>query len=171
MSAAKTTPSDADVARAFRDYVEHWTRGPLEDLRSLYDEIAASEQTGFPWEPALESLSRLEPRRLWRAFDDDELQDLYDWASEADLSRTAKRFAAACEARPYVDDGKVPPQIRQLVMKRDGERCKHCGADSDLTIDHKIVPWVDGGSSKDPANLQVLCRGCNSRKGRKPESG
>lgn len=33
---------------------------------------------------------------------------------------------------------------------------------TDLTVDH-IVPKAAGGTN-DPDNLQVLCRGCNSRK-------
>ena len=53
--------------------------------------------------------------------------------------------------------------VRALVMERDGEHCQACGATDDLTIDHKITPWSLGGSSSDPANLQVLCRSCNSR--------
>ncbi|HWU23253.1 MAG TPA: HNH endonuclease [Nocardioides sp.] len=35
-------------------------------------------------------------------------------------------------------------------------------AASDLTADH-VVPKARGGSD-DPENIQVLCRGCNSRK-------
>lgn len=40
--------------------------------------------------------------------------------------------------------------------------CQHCGATDDLTTDH-VTPKAAGGSD-DPANLQVLCRRCNSAK-------
>ncbi len=74
----------------------------------------------------------------------------------------------AALARPYIDEGKIPADVRALVMKRDGEHCQGCGATEDLTIDHKITPWSLGGSSTDPANLQVLYRSCNSSKGTRP---
>jgi 5-methylcytosine-specific restriction endonuclease McrA len=50
-----------------------------------------------------------------------------------------------------------------MIFVRDGAACVHCGADEDLTIDH-IIPVAAGGTD-DPANLQVLCRRCNSAKG------
>jgi hypothetical protein len=160
--------SDREIGAAFTSYLRWYTRGTLEDLGCLYDEIAEADRSGFPWQAALLALSTVQPRRLFRAFDDEELQDLYDWASEAGLHEAAAGFAEACLARPYVDDGRVPPEIKRLVVERDTGRCQACGATEDLTIDHKIVPWVEGGSSKDPANLQLLCRSCNSRKGTKP---
>lgn len=40
--------------------------------------------------------------------------------------------------------------------------CAHCGSWDDPTKDH-IVP-VSRGGRNDAANLQVLCRPCNSRK-------
>ncbi len=59
--------------------------------------------------------------------------------------------------------------LRQLVVAEEGSECKDCGRaikkQSNITVDH-ILP-----RSKHPelaftrSNLQVLCRGCNSRKG------
>ena len=160
--------SDREIGAAFRSYLQWYMRGTLEDLGCLYDEIVEADRTGFPWQAAIVALSKVKPRRLYRAFDDDELQDLYDCASEAGLVEVAERFTEACHARPYVDDGRVPPEVKRFVVERDGGHCQGCGAIEDLTIDHKIVPWVEGGSSTDPANLQLLCRICNSRKGTKP---
>ena len=59
----------------------------------------------------------------------------------------------------------IPALVRALVMGRDGHMCVQCSATCDLTLDH-IWPWSRGGTH-DPANLQVLCRSCNSRKGAK----
>lgn len=53
--------------------------------------------------------------------------------------------------------------IAPRVYQRDGYRCKECGAALDLSVDH-IIPLSRGGSN-DFANLQTLCRSCNSRKG------
>ncbi len=59
--------------------------------------------------------------------------------------------------------------LRQQVVAEEGTRCKDCRREIkkqlDVTVDH-ILP-----RSKHPelaftrSNLQVLCRGCNSRKG------
>lgn len=41
-------------------------------------------------------------------------------------------------------------------------QCAYCGATDRLEVDH-IVPRSRGGCSR-PANLQILCRPCNTRK-------
>jgi 5-methylcytosine-specific restriction endonuclease McrA len=73
----------------------------------------------------------------------------------------------------------VPPQIkrreRQILrrnyeqwfvelIKRYGDSCLNCGADSNLVIDH-IVPIAKGGLSEFD-NLQLLCESCNRLKGK-----
>ena len=55
--------------------------------------------------------------------------------------------------------------IRSRIYTRDGRKCKQCGAEHGLSIDH-IIPVSKGGNSVDD-NLQVLCLSCNSRKGNK----
>lgn len=57
----------------------------------------------------------------------------------------------------------ISPGLRQAVFARDGWRCLHCGTDQNLTLDH-IHPWSLGGPDT-LANLQTLCRSCNSTKG------
>lgn len=50
------------------------------------------------------------------------------------------------------------------VYKRDGYRCRYCGADGvPLTVDH-LVLWEEGGPSI-PANLVAACRKCNKTRG------
>jgi hypothetical protein len=161
-------PDDAEIAAGVRQWIDQMALGTREDREALMDLIEEADVSGFPAELGAMSLSQLDTRTLWKAFDDDELGDLYDLCHEAGLGTTAERFYAAALARPYIDDGKVPQEVFDLVMQRDGYRCQECRETEDLTIDHKIVPWSEGGSSVDPDNLQVLCRSCNSRKGTRP---
>ena len=51
------------------------------------------------------------------------------------------------------------------LIQRDGKKCRICGSQYDITIDH-IVPVARGGRNT-LENLQLLCRVCNSRKGTK----
>ena len=54
------------------------------------------------------------------------------------------------------DDRVIPTWVKLEVWKRDQGQCKKCGATSGLHFDH-IIPYSKGGSSKDPANIQILC--------------
>lgn len=59
----------------------------------------------------------------------------------------------------------VTKRTRYEVLRRDGHRCRYCGASADdqpLTIDH-VVP-VSLGGSDDPSNLVAACRDCNAGK-------
>ena len=50
------------------------------------------------------------------------------------------------------------------VFKRDGYKCRYCGADDvPLTVDH-LVRWEEGGPSTE-ANLLSSCRKCNKVRG------
>lgn len=56
----------------------------------------------------------------------------------------------------------IPRDVRQRVFQRYGGRCADCGAKDYLEFDH-IVPVAKGGGNSDQ-NVQLLCRGCNSKK-------
>lgn len=78
------------------------------------------------------------------------------------------RACAACRAAidaraEWARLNKVTGRVRALVFERDGHCCQHCGSTERLTIDH-VVPLARFGPST-PANLQVLCKSCNTRKG------
>lgn len=63
--------------------------------------------------------------------------------------------------------GKMTPQKRYSIFRRDGFRCIKCGAQSkdgkDLHVDH-IRPISKGGKTTF-TNLQTLCSDCNHGKG------
>lgn len=62
----------------------------------------------------------------------------------------------------------IPTHIKAEVWKRDGGKCCICGAKENLHFDH-IIPWSKGGSSIDPANVQILCGKHNLKKSDKIE--
>ena len=51
---------------------------------------------------------------------------------------------------------------RKEVFERDGYVCSRCGANKNLTIDHKIPLSLGGDSAL--GNLSVLCRNCHENK-------
>ena len=61
---------------------------------------------------------------------------------------------------------KLPHGMKEKVFRKDGYRCRMCGASKEdgieLTIDH-IIPLSTGGTN-DLDNLQTLCRECNENK-------
>lgn len=52
--------------------------------------------------------------------------------------------------------------LRRSVFARDGFKCRHCGGNKWLSLDH-VIPKRAGGSNH-PDNLQCLCHSCNSKK-------
>lgn len=54
--------------------------------------------------------------------------------------------------------------IKAKVLLRDGYRCRDCGTNSGLTVDH-IIPIAQGGRSV-PSNLRTLCYICHGKKPR-----
>src|SRR5690348_13547882 len=55
------------------------------------------------------------------------------------------------------------PAYRELVLKRDGFRCRQCGVRCDRREAdvHHLIPRSLGGSD-DPSNLITLCDGCHA---------
>lgn len=58
---------------------------------------------------------------------------------------------------------RIPADTRWGVWERDNFTCQHCGCRRNLAVDH-IHPESRGGGLE-LANLQTLCRSCNSKKG------
>jgi 5-methylcytosine-specific restriction endonuclease McrA len=93
--------------------------------------------------------------------------DLIDcWTEESDSRKVFKfklRIAGTDDHyRPTItpptleDDRLIPSWVKLEVWKRDQGRCQKCGTTSGLHFDH-IIPYSKGGSSKNPANIQILC--------------
>jgi hypothetical protein len=59
----------------------------------------------------------------------------------------------------------IRPELREKVLAKYEHKCNNCNRKDNLTIDH-IIPVVKGGKNEFP-NLQVLCKPCNSKKGKK----
>lgn len=77
------------------------------------------------------------------------------------------KFCPHCKSELATRYGRqpIPRKLRHEVFKRDGYRCRECGASKDetsLEIDH-ILPVAKGGTN-DIDNLQTLCRECNRMK-------
>lgn len=60
-------------------------------------------------------------------------------------------------------DRVIPTSVKIEVWKRDKGRCVKCGIKENLHFDH-IIPYSQGGSSKDSRNIQILCAGHNIQK-------
>lgn len=63
----------------------------------------------------------------------------------------------------------VSRRMRFEILKRDGHRCRYCGAtapDVQLTVDH-VIPLALGGDNN-PSNLTTACRDCNAGKASVP---
>lgn len=63
------------------------------------------------------------------------------------LSGTEQRFD---------HDRVIPSAVKLEVWKRDKGSCVKCGGKDNLHFDH-IIPYSQGGSSKDARNIQILC--------------
>jgi len=59
----------------------------------------------------------------------------------------------------------INEELRNIIFKRDNYKCKNCGSEKNLVIDH-IIPFSKGGITEID-NLQTLCKKCNKEKGNK----
>ena len=75
----------------------------------------------------------------------------------------AKDYRARMQANARSTKRVIPGAVRIAVFERDEYRCRKCGAQRQLSIDH-VVPESRGGPTT-LDNLQTLCKPCNSRKG------
>lgn len=55
------------------------------------------------------------------------------------------------------------PDMRLLVLERDGNRCQKCGRDNSLEVHH--IKAVQDGGTDSPGNLITLCSVCHGEWG------
>ena len=60
-------------------------------------------------------------------------------------------------------DRVIPAAVKIEVWKRDKGSCAKCGTKENLHFDH-IIPYSQGGSSKETKNIQILCSRHNLEK-------
>lgn len=107
--------------------------------------------------------------RFWCDDDDLSPQDVFALVYEREVRRQRRleRAHAVLSTRSPPEGPPrreaVPREVRRAVFERDGGRCVGCGARFDLQYDH-VIPLAFGGAST-LENLQILCAGCNARKG------
>jgi 5-methylcytosine-specific restriction endonuclease McrA len=63
----------------------------------------------------------------------------------------------------YTHERMIPTSVKVEVWKRDGGKCRTCGATTGLHYDH-ILPYAKGGRSDDVVNVQILCARHNLQK-------
>lgn len=103
------------------------------------------------------------------------LENMRNWPSPKPMGRDlAKRIMNELITGGYVSmegetafyiKAKIPEELRQQVLERDGHRCVECESVKRLSVDH-IIPERFGGETV-LENLQAMCRPCNSEKGTK----
>ncbi len=78
----------------------------------------------------------------------------------------ANHEAPVPQAHVLAERAKMTPDLRYNVIRRDGYRCRACGASvatgAVLHVDH-ITPVSKGGKTE-RSNLQTLCSVCNAGK-------
>jgi hypothetical protein len=93
--------------------------------------------------------------------------ELFDYSTELSENRKVFKFKLrladidhgfepASNQSTLDDDRVIPSWVKLEIWKRDQGMCRMCGSNRGLHFDH-IIPYSKGGSSKDPANIQILC--------------
>ena len=76
-------------------------------------------------------------------------------------NRNKERPLGSSKVDRSVVDRSIPRPLRRAIWQRDQGKCRNCGAQHALQLDH-ITPIARGGRSS-LENLRLLCRTCNQR--------
>ncbi len=106
--------------------------------------------------PALESLELSQEQwlQVLRQMDIQEVEVLARMGADGVLGKIVLR-----KSQRQIDQN-----MQWRIYRRDGYRCRYCGADDvPLTVDH-LITWEEGGPSV-PENMVAACRRCNKARG------
>lgn len=92
--------------------------------------------------------------RMWKATTQEEVDGFLVY-----LSKLPQQVVEASDKASRT----IPVWVQEFVFERDGGKCVACASSTNLCFDH-ILPFIKGGSSEHPNNLQILCSKCNSEK-------
>lgn len=90
--------------------------------------------------------------------------DIEDWQSvlyQTDILEV--EMLGALKAVVRKSQRQIDTAISWKVFKRDGYRCRYCGIEGALTVDH-VDLWENGGASVEQ-NLIACCKRCNRTRG------
>ena len=76
-----------------------------------------------------------------------------------------RRTRSKAEQNGVRDNHHILQWVKIHSVLRDKGSCVYCGEDDpkELELDHRHA-WSKGGSSKDPLNICLGCKGCNRYK-------
>jgi hypothetical protein len=142
------------------DQPETYASGRLTQ-NGLFREAAESFKRGAPHAELVKVFEKLH-RGIWVYNGLFKLVDA--WQETIDARRVFK-FKLELTETPSKDIGNhkslehdriIPSLVKLEVWKRDKGQCVKCGSRENLHFDH-IIPYSQGGSSKDARNIQILC--------------
>ncbi|CAH0247254.1 HNH endonuclease [Microbacterium sp. Bi128] len=128
--------------------------------RELFHKRMLTAPTPLATVTAVVTYTSPQGRNSYRKHLDWSFAELRVGLDEARRQRAAKSTSEYLRRR---ERSLLTPKLRTDILRRDGSRCRMCGASANtgavLHIDH-IVPISHGGLTV-PGNLQTLCQSCN----------
>jgi HNH endonuclease len=106
--------------------------------------------------------------RVWRRLRSDLLSrgaivHIDGFLTAAQFERDLAARRGKVSASEFYPREAIPMATRRAVYERDGYRCRKCGSDRRLSLDHIIAVTSGGDNSEE--NLRTLCLPCNLKKG------
>ena len=146
------------VASQFPQTVKEFVRPIAEDQNQMQMVISDALKAKIEKLKALHAHKFSDTTKLLEYLCDKELAELTPTApAGAELKLPSTSQVKMRQSRTRY----VPKPVKRFVWQRDQGKCKNCGTQAYLQLDH-ILPFSMGGPSS-TENLRLLCRNCNQR--------